>query len=362
MAFAGLADSALWLDDSPGNCSLNASLFAEIDEEMDRPTADAGRAIFCNVTGWFRRGGGGKRVLWSLLSGRIRHGAALADGLRFLECFDVDEQKSLLRLLLTQTLQPPIDNTRIFLRGVGQHIGWAALMRYENTGAKTGSFDVYGELLTNRPAEGILRDTACYFHFVGQSIFGAKKALVGGGIPLGRADEFAARMQACWAVLGPSLGDTEYEDKPPFALWVFGPILGSNRHESLAFASTLDERKAWWLALRPLALSIVREGPSKEINSLLRGIKDSPLLASMGSRDVDDIFQSLHDRTKSLIRDSTGFSWDDSIECASVAIEAILARTANAKERADLYAVVESWAAPPLVNEHAAAAARRIRM
>ena len=124
---------------------------------------------------------------------------------------------------------------------------------------------------------------------------------------LSRAGEFAARMLACWAVLGPSLGDGEYKDKPSFALWVFGPIFGSNRHETLAFAPTLDDRKAWWLALRPLALSIVREGVAKEINSLLRSIKQSPLLASMGSSDVGYIFQSLYERTKALTCDSTGF-------------------------------------------------------
>lgn len=235
------------------------------------------------------------------------------------------------------------------------------MKRYVETGAKTGSYYLYGELVRNRPTEGILSDPLLHFVFVGQSVYGAKLALIGGVIPLERADEFAARMMDCWAALLPSLDDNARQDKPAFALWVFGPILVEKADDAPRFHLTPAERRAWWLALRPLALTIVREGPSSEVNSLLRCLKGSPLIVGIGNPDIGGLFLALQERMNVLDPKSTGFYWLDSIECATFTIEALLTTTTNAQERDRFYAIVASWAAPPLANETASAAARRMR-
>lgn len=221
---------------------------------------------------------------------------------------------------------------------------------------------MYGEWVRNRPTEGVLSDPVLHFVFVGQSVYGAKLSLVRGGVPVRRANEFAAWMSDCWAALVPSLRDDVYQDKPAFALWVFGPILEGERDHASDFSLNAAEREAWWLALRPLALKVVREGPWGEVDSLLRSVKESPLLAGILLRDIAGLFQALRERTGALDSASTRFYCHDCIECACAAIEESLTRSTDAQEREELYVIVSYWAAPPLANVTAAAAARRIRM
>jgi hypothetical protein len=163
-------------------------------------------------------------------------------------------------------------------------------------------------------------------------------------------------------VLVPSLDDAR-GDAPAFALWVFHPVLDAagRSTSSSELKLTPEDRATWWRTLKTLADAIVREGPSRELSSLFRCMKDSPLLASLDGDEVIDLLVSLSTRTATLSRDSLGFYWDDAISCASAVVESITPNTAEPRTRDRLYALVASWAAPPLAIETSGAVARRLR-
>jgi hypothetical protein len=197
--------------------------------------------------------------------------------------------------------------------------------------------------------------------FVGQSVFGAKMALANGGVPVSRATEFAANMEECLRALLPSLDDAQQKDTPAFTLWVFHPILIGEDENTSKLKLTEEDRHAWWRALTPLAISIVREGPSREIHSLLRCLKKSPLLQRLDATDVIELVAPMCKRTEALTPESMGFYWDDAISCASSVIESVMARAIDVPARDQLYQFVATWAAPPLAIESAGAAAKRLR-
>jgi hypothetical protein len=281
-------------------------------------------------------------------------------GLRYLEAFERTEQQQLIAKWLTTELSPAISPPRVFARDAGQHLGWAAMVRYEN-GEPTGSHDAIPGLIATPSAAGVLSDPAVHALFVGQSVFGAKQALANGGVPLARAKEFATRMEECWRALVPSLSESERKDAPAFALWVFHPILDTETENASKLKLTTDDRLSWWRVLKPLAISIVRDGPSREINSLLRCMKKSPLLVRLDGAEIMDMLVALRTKTATLTRETIGYHWDDAISCASSVIESVTANTRDAATRDQLYAFVAAWAAPPLAIESAGAVAKRLR-
>lgn len=296
----------------------------------------------------------------ALLTDRVRHSAALSAGLSYLEKFERTEQQELIDKWLTSELWPAISPPRAFACKAGRHLGWAAMVRYDS-GEPTGSHDAIRRLIAAPSAVGVLSDPSVHALFVGESVFGAKEALANGGVPLARAHEFASCMEECWRALVPSLSESEKKNAPAFALWVFHPILDEKNEDSSKLHLTLEDRHAWWRVLKPLAGLIVRDGPSREINSLLRCMKESPLLARIEAADIMDLLVTLRAKTASLTRETLGYYWDDAISCASSVIESIAANTADAPTRDQLYAFVATWAAPPLAIETAGAAAKRLR-
>jgi hypothetical protein len=360
MNLANLADTVLRESELIDDADLNDALFVAIDGVAEEPPARLASNLLARVRGWFRGKARGKAVLLALLGDRVRHGQALSNGLRYLESFERVEQQQLIAKWLTSEMLPPISPPRVFARNAGQHLGWAAMVRYKN-GEPTGSYDAIPGLIASPPAAGVLSDPSVHALFVGQSVFGAKQVLANGGVPLDRAKEFVGRMEACWRALMPSLSESERQDAPAFALWVFHPILDANNANSSKLELTPEDRLAWWRALKPLAVAIVRDGPSREIGSLLRCMKNSPLLAHLDGGEVEDLFVALHAKTATLTRDTTGHHWDDAISCASSAIEAVTANTTDASTRDRLYKFVANWAAPPLAIESAGAVAKRLR-
>jgi hypothetical protein len=295
-----------------------------------------------------------------MLAERVRHGRALSNGLRFLEAFDRTEQHELIRKWLTSDLSPAISPARAFARDAGQHLGWAALMRHDS-GERTGSYDLIQELVASPPLAGILSDPSVHALFVGQSVFGAKEALANGGVPLARASEYARQMGDCWNALVPSLDEGERKDAPAFALWVFHPIFDAGNNASSRLKLTIEDRLAWWQALKPLAMSVVRDGPSREINSLLRCMKGSALTARLKGAGIADFLEALRVKTTALTRESVGYHWFDAISCAADVIESVSANTTDPIVRDRLYALVSTWAAPPLASDAAGAVAKRLR-
>jgi len=362
MNLVDLADAVLWEGELRDDEDLNAALFSAIDDIAKEPPARLASNLLARVGGWFRARARGKAVLLALLADRVRHSRALSNGLRFLEAFDRTEQHELIRKWLTHDLSPAISPPRAFARDAGQHLGWSALVQCERSGDRTGSFDVFQELVAAPARSGILSDPAVHALFVGQSVFGAKQALANGGVPLARANEYAGLMHECWKSLLPSLDEGERKDAPAFALWVFHPILDAeNNEQPSGLKLAPQDRLAWWQALESLAVSIVRDGPSREINSLFRCMKRSPLAACLDEPAIADLLGALRERTTLLTSESVGSYWPDAISCAADVVESVSANTTDISSRDKLFAIVSSWAAPPLTNEGAGAVAKRLR-
>lgn len=360
MNFADLADSVLWENELKDDEELNDALFSAIEEVAREPPARLAWHILARVGGWFRATARGKAVLLALLADRVRHSRALSAGLHYLEQFERSEQQQLIAKWLTTDLSPAISPARVFARDAGQHLGWAAMVRYKN-GEPTGSHDAIPGLIAAPSAAGVLSDPSVHALFVGQSVFGAKQALVNGCVPLSRAKEFATRMEECWRALGPGLSESKQKDAPAFALWVFRPILGAENETTSKLKLTSEDRLSWWRVLKPLALSIVRDGPSRETNSLLRCMKKSPLLARLDGAEIMELLMALRTKTANLTHEMVSSHWADAISCASSVIESVTANTTDAPTRDQLYAFVATWAAPPLAIENAGAVAKRLR-
>jgi hypothetical protein len=177
MNFASLADSVLWEKDFKDDDVLSKALFSAIDDVAQDPPARLAWHLFGRIRGWFRSGSQGRMVLWSLLAERVRSSEALSHGLRWLESFDRVEQQQLIRKWLASELSPPISPQRVFARNSGQHLGWAAMVRYES-GQPSGSHDIIRELVAATSPAGLLSDAATHSLFVGQCVFGAKVALL----------------------------------------------------------------------------------------------------------------------------------------------------------------------------------------
>jgi hypothetical protein len=361
MNLADLADAVLWENELRDDGDLNGALFSAIDEVAKEPPARLAWNLLARVGGWFRAKARGKAVLWALLADRVRHSRALSAGLRFLEAFERTEQHELIRKWLTRDLSPAISPPRAFARDAGQHLGMLALMLYEGSGERTGSYDVIQELVAAPARAGILSDPVVHALFVGQSVFGAKEALANGAVPLARANEYTSHMQACWKTLLPSLIEGERKDAPAFALWVFHPVLDADKETSSRLKLAPEARIEWWKALKPLAVSIVQDGPSREIDSLFRCLKRSPLTAHLDGPAMMVLLEALRTKTAPLTRESIGYYWIDAISCAAEVIESITANTTDAALRDQLYGLVSTWAAPPLAVESAGAVAKRLR-
>ncbi len=359
---ADLADALLWEETLRDDEALNRSLFSAIDDvTKEPPPARFAWNVLARIGGWFRAHAQGKQVLWSLLVDRVRHGRALSPGLHFLGAFDRAEQQRLLRIWLTSDLSPAISPARAFARDAAQHVGWGSLVRYEPSGERPGSHDVIRELIAAPSAAGVLSDHAVHALFVGQSVFGAKEAVAHGDVPLARASEYASQMEHCWKALLPTLDETHRKDAPPFALWVFHPIVDPEKDESSPLKLTPADRLAWWRALAPLAISVVRQGPSREVSSLFRCMKGSPLVEQLDGSELIELLTALGTRTATLTRASVGPHWDDAIACAAAVIEPVCRRTIDAKTRDELYAFLSTWASPPLAHESVGAVAKRLR-
>lgn len=360
MSFVELADSVLWDSELCDDPDLNRRLFSAIDSIGHDPPARLSWNLLAGVRGWFRCGGIGKPILWQLLAERVRHARALTKGLGFLESFSSAEQQALIRIWLVTELSPEISPPRTFASAAGQHLGWAAMMRY-STGEATGSHELVKSLIRAPSASGLLHDPQAHALFVGQTVFGAKQAVENGGVPLARASEYVEHMEACWTALLPSLVEGARKDGPAFALWAFHPVLDAAKANSDKLRLTSHERLAWWRKLLPLAIAIARGGPSREVNSLFRCLQRSPLLAEVDASEVVDVVEALGSRTASLVRESLGPHWQDAIACASSVVEALVARAADTRVRDRLYTLVATWAAPPLALECAGLVAKKIR-
>lgn len=200
-----------------------------------------------------------------------------------------------------------------------------------------------------------------YTLFVGQSLFGAKLALVRGGVPLARTHEFAHRVHECWNALAGTLSEDERKDAPAVALWIFSPILDKNHNSDPELELTTEDRLTWWRALYNVAVSIVRDGPSREVGWLFHVMAGSPVVQAFQQSDYVELLEALQTRTRTLDRASLGYHWADALSSASEVIEAL---AQNEQETATvdlLYRIVSDWAAPPLSVERAGAAARQIR-
>lgn len=362
MHLVELADALLWETGLKDDAGLNGALFRSIDRVAADPPGRLAWNLLTHIRGWFRANGQGRRLLWELLLKRVRNARALVHGLKYLEWFDRDEQRELILEWLTGSSSPAIAPARHFVRAAGRHLGWAALVRYEETGQPTGAHDVIDQLIRSPSQSGVLSDSSMHLLFVGQSVFGAKQALANGGVPFERADEFAQRMKTCWEALRSAPVGAEQKDPPAFALWVFHPILDAADEQGRSkLELTDDARQGWWRILKPLATSVAREGPLREVHSLLHCLKHSPLVARVDGAEVLDILVELRSRAETFAPEDGAYHRDDTIACASSVIESVMANTVDAIVRDELYSLVAAWAAPPLGNETAATVAKRLR-
>jgi hypothetical protein len=354
-----LADAVLHEGELKDAENLNTDLFSAIDD-IAKDSCLARHLL--GVRGWFRTKCG-KSVLWALLTERVRDSHALSNGLRFLEEFDRCERHMLIRTWLTSELSPAISPPRDFARYAGWYLGKTALRLDEGSRQRTWDFNVIRELVAAPAQSGILGDPSVHALFVGQSVFGAKEALDNGDIPLARANEYAGLMRECWKALRPSLDESKQKDVA-FALWAFSPILDAKNESSPGLKLTPKDRLTWWNALKPLAISIVQAGPSREIDSLFHCLARSPLTASLDTpiiANLLDLLEALRARTASLTLESAGYYWLKAISRAANVIESITANTKDTMSHDQLYALVSTWAAPPLAVENAGAVAKRLR-
>jgi len=360
VAFVGLCDSALWTAPLAERRDLHEEFFSRVDHVMQAPADRIAWWVLSEITGWFRCGGAGKPLLTALLMERVRHGVALVLQLGILEAFEHAEQVALLRHWLTENVSPPITFEETLLRDVGQHVGWAALVRYGD-GRTSGSHQLIEELLAAPSAAGLLSDSANHLKFVGQVVFGLKTAVANGGVPVARAAEYAALLGKAWRALGPSLESMKSGRRPAFALWAFHVVLddpfdAAQRAEGRIQPADVPQ---WWACLRDVATTVAAEGPSWELDALVRQLRAEEAVRVVGPADALAILQLIAERTRPMTATELDPYWRMALDGAAELCERV-ADLPNAPIE-ELFALASEWGGPPLSIERAAAAARRIR-
>jgi hypothetical protein len=150
-------------------------------------------------------------------------------------------------------------------------------------------------------------------------------------------------------------------DAPSIALWVFGPILTLQQADSAVRHLSIEERRTWWRALYDLAISIVRDGPSREVDELFAAMARSPLLEGLQERDYRELIAALRERVQASASDVRDYHWRAALAHAANVVEALAKNERDVSRIDGLYRIVSAWAEPPLSIERAGVAAKRIR-
>jgi hypothetical protein len=359
MAMARLTDRLLWHPSLAGQTALDGGLFAAIAVHAKAAPERFAYYLLTRISGWLRSDGAGRDALHVVLLESIRNGHVASEGLRWVERFTRPEQQVLLKNWLTTDHAQPMQHAHEFVRKAGQHIGWAGLVRYEGTNEPTGSHDIFEELVARPSLHGVLADPSLHAFFVGQAVYGAKLALVGGAVPLERATEFFLRIDSCWSSLLPTMSEDPTRDRPAVALWALSPILETNENSEHSLRT--NDRLAWWRAASATALAIVRDGPWQEIDHLMGALGKSSLLDSLTVTALRPVLEALDARTKGILQAAPRYRWDHALTSAAVVIECVAPFTTDNAARDWLFSLLTAWAAAPLSNEKAAQVARGLR-
>jgi hypothetical protein len=212
------------------------------------------------------------------------------------------------------------------------------------------------ELLAAPPAVGALSERRTYLHWISKIVFGAKMTFLRQLPSPNLVADYANLITACWRQL---------RDAPagrPFGLipqWAFAPI---NEMANTQDSPLLGD---FWICMRPIACSVVRDRSWPEVHWFLLSLKGKNLGDRLGAEALMAVFEAVDAKYRHALesyqmtegQSSSSHEHESALEQAAELAEYLgLLTSTTPNVRSRLHSILQTW---DMIR--ARAAARKLR-